>query len=413
MLPRVLRGRGVCVEVKRQSVHAAPRISFPFLAAVVQRSLSSSASPPRRKKPAVPLHASPPDEVDLAERPKRALDMKVDRAAPPKTPAKNMLDPKEFFDKRAGSRGNSELDAKVSELLGHDEELPLWLRYTAEDLERANVSVDMFGRPVIAADRPESWQFAPRGADATRQRFGLRRESGEPVAPPLLFRSKFALQYVLPTIAFMSGWRTKRAQYQMMTRRLVNKMRAHADRDAVLDLFYLPDTFQSWFSVNIVHLWMVLVRLRKIEERSMRNVPQMVFDHFWRDTETECLEQGRISSPFVLSKHMRYIEKQYYGCVISYDEGLVVDDAKLAEAFWRNIYHMQAVDARRLNEIVAYVRRELAHLDSIPDDVLFDPRERIFQDPEPTVSLDAADVLDGGISLSQHIAAATGDDSSV
>ncbi len=59
---------------------------------------------------------------------------------------------------------------------------------------------------------------------------------------------------------------------------------------------------------------------------------------------------------------------QYYGVSLAYDEGINSDDAILASALWRNMTGMKGMPSETLL-LVQYVRSQVAHIDSLSDDV--------------------------------------------
>lgn len=47
----------------------------------------------------------------------------------------------------------------------------------------------------------------------------------------------------------------------------------------------LPPTFQSWFTITNLHVWMAIVRLRALPSSHGRHFVQALIDHFFFDVE--------------------------------------------------------------------------------------------------------------------------------
>lgn len=133
----------------------------------------------------------------------------------------------------------------------------------------------------------------------------------------------------------------------------------------------LPDTFQSWFIVLHLHIWMCLVRL-KAEGADGRFMYKKLVEMMWFDVEERMKNLGTIDS-VVVRDNLRVLVKQFYGLTIALDEGLLCDDTVLATALWRNMfYNKKSTDAEALGRLVEYVRKNVQHLESLSaDDLLY------------------------------------------
>jgi len=91
----------------------------------------------------------------------------------------------------------------------------------------------------------------------------------------------------------------------------------------------LTDTFQTWFCVTQLHVWMMVVRLRA-EGDTGKDVARMVVEYFVNDLELRISNKGvRTSSA------LKELMSQYHGVSLAYDEGIYSDDSVLAAALWR------------------------------------------------------------------------------
>ncbi|XP_012866563.1 PREDICTED: ubiquinol-cytochrome-c reductase complex assembly factor 1 isoform X4 [Dipodomys ordii] len=98
----------------------------------------------------------------------------------------------------------------------------------------------------------------------------------------------------------------------------------------------MPDTFNSWFLITLLHVWMCLVRMKQ-EGRSGKYMCRIIVHFMWEDVE----QRGRIMG------------------------GILSDDHGLAAALWRTFFNQQCEDPRQLELLVEYVRKQMQYLDSI------------------------------------------------
>lgn len=131
----------------------------------------------------------------------------------------------------------------------------------------------------------------------------------------------------------------------------------------------LPDTFQSWFIILHLHIWMCLVRL-KAEGKDGRYMYRKLVEMMWHDVEERMKNLGKIDSVAVRD-NLRVLTKQFYGLTIAFDEGLLCDDNVLAAALWRNFFHnKKQTDAEVLARMVEYIRKNVQHLETYSRDHL-------------------------------------------
>ncbi|KAM5541907.1 hypothetical protein V8D89_004636 [Ganoderma adspersum] len=136
---------------------------------------------------------------------------------------------------------------------------------------------------------------------------------------------------------------------------------------------HLPPTFQSWFTITNLHVWLLTVRLRALPAPLGTNYVQGLIDHFFLDIEdrvrtilqpvspnsiapaqnlrpytsrsefyTVANGQGKPrpkgSTPErLVTRQMKIFKEQWAGMGMSFDYGLVHSDGELAAAVWRNL----------------------------------------------------------------------------
>lgn len=125
----------------------------------------------------------------------------------------------------------------------------------------------------------------------------------------------------------------------------------------------LPDSFQSWFLIAHLHVWLFMVRLKR-EGPDGEYLIRQVVSTFWYDVEHR-MRAMEVYSSLGASRNFRELVQQFYGLTLAYEEGLLSSDKHLAAAFWRNmVFDREETDPRRLATMVEYVRRQVQHMDT-------------------------------------------------
>jgi cytochrome b pre-mRNA-processing protein 3 len=118
----------------------------------------------------------------------------------------------------------------------------------------------------------------------------------------------------------------------------------------------VPDTMEGRFDMIVLHLALVMRRLRAADP-APRETVQRLFDHFCRDLDDNLREMG--ISDIAVPKEMQKLGEAFYGRATAYDRALdngPVD--ALAAALNRNVYG-RADEAERDQpaRLAAYVQR--------------------------------------------------------
>lgn len=124
----------------------------------------------------------------------------------------------------------------------------------------------------------------------------------------------------------------------------------------------MPDTFNSWFLITLLHVWMCLVRMKQ-EGRTGKYMCRIIVHFMWEDVE----QRGRVMgvNSYILKKNMALMTNNFYAAVLGYDEGILSDDHGLAAALWRTFFNQKCEDPRQLELLVEYVRKQMQYLDSM------------------------------------------------
>jgi cytochrome b pre-mRNA-processing protein 3 len=130
-------------------------------------------------------------------------------------------------------------------------------------------------------------------------------------------------------------------------------------------------TFQSWSQVTILHMWMLMARMRALDKNRVKIWQQHFVDHFFYDAEDKMAKRYGITSSSQRSGYMKDLFHQYRGMTLAFDEGLVKGDAILATALWRNIFDAsEDVDIEAMAMVTSYVRRAVSKLGTVDDEVI-------------------------------------------
>jgi cytochrome b pre-mRNA-processing protein 3 len=129
-------------------------------------------------------------------------------------------------------------------------------------------------------------------------------------------------------------------------------------------LFYrdlgVPDTVNGRFDLLLLHLWLLLRRLRSAEGGP--GLSQALFDHFCNDMDSNLREMG--VGDLAVPKRMQAFGEAFYGRAAAYDLAVEDGDEALASAICKNILNGQRVEqARRLAAYAGAASARLAQTD--------------------------------------------------
>ncbi len=133
-------------------------------------------------------------------------------------------------------------------------------------------------------------------------------------------------------------------------------------------LFYrdlgVPDTVNGRFDLLVLHLWMVLRRMRPMQDAA--GLSQALFDRFCDDMDGNLREMG--VGDVTVPKRMRAFGEAFYGRVAAYDLALEAGREPLAEALCKNVLNGERIDAAR--QLAVYAEAALAHLAGLEETTL-------------------------------------------
>jgi cytochrome b pre-mRNA-processing protein 3 len=121
----------------------------------------------------------------------------------------------------------------------------------------------------------------------------------------------------------------------------------------------VPDTVNGRFDLLVLHLWLLLRRLRSVEGSA--TLSQGLFDRFCEDMDANLREMG--VGDLSVPKRMQAFGEAFYGRSKAYDAALAAGSEALAQALCRNVLNGEGMEnARRLAN---YVEVGIARLDQL------------------------------------------------
>jgi cytochrome b pre-mRNA-processing protein 3 len=147
-------------------------------------------------------------------------------------------------------------------------------------------------------------------------------------------------------------------------------------------LFYrdlgVPDTVNGRFDLLVLHLWMVLRRLKSAPAGT--DLRQALFDHFCNDMDANLRELG--VGDLTVPKRMQAFGEAFYGRSAAYDLALAEGAEPLAQALCKNILNGSQIDKAR--SLARYVEQSIGVLDGLDEAAL---RRGSWQFPLPAGSV--------------------------
>jgi cytochrome b pre-mRNA-processing protein 3 len=118
----------------------------------------------------------------------------------------------------------------------------------------------------------------------------------------------------------------------------------------------VPDTVNGRFDLLVLHLWMVLRRLRSTEDGA--NLAQMLFDRFCDDMDANLREMG--VGDLTVPKRMQAFGEAFYGRAAAYDQALSSGREPLALALRKNILDQEGIE--KAGRLAIYTEEAIAAL---------------------------------------------------
>jgi cytochrome b pre-mRNA-processing protein 3 len=133
-------------------------------------------------------------------------------------------------------------------------------------------------------------------------------------------------------------------------------------------LFYrdmgVSDTVNGRFDLLVLHLWMVLRRLKSTEGGV--DLAQALFDHFCDDMDANLREMG--VGDLAVPKRMQAFGEAFYGRAAAYDLALASGREPLAQALCKNILNGEGIETAE--RLAAYAEAAIASLAALDETTL-------------------------------------------
>jgi len=140
----------------------------------------------------------------------------------------------------------------------------------------------------------------------------------------------------------------------------------------------VPDTVDGRFDLLILHLWMVLRRLKVLDGGV--ELSQALFDRFCADMDDNLREMG--VGDLTVPKRMQAFGEAFYGRTAAYDLALAGGEEPLAQALCKNILNGQGIESAR--GLARYTQAAIAALSRLDKVAMLDPSVlKSWKFPEP------------------------------
>lgn len=148
------------------------------------------------------------------------------------------------------------------------------------------------------------------------------------------------------------------------TRRAAARLYALAVEQARSPVFYrrggVPDTLDGRFDLVVLHVWLLLLRLRRVGasvrlQRALQETAIADYDRSLRELGVGDLSVGR---------RVRQMARAQAGRFRAYDDSLE-DDAALRDALARNLWRGDPPAGARIDALAKEIRRQHLHLESL------------------------------------------------
>ncbi|XP_013413465.1 ubiquinol-cytochrome-c reductase complex assembly factor 1-like [Lingula anatina] len=135
-----------------------------------------------------------------------------------------------------------------------------------------------------------------------------------------------------------------------------------------LQEFDLEDSFETWATLTMLHMWLLAVRINRPGEDLNYNVKtykENFGELFMEDVENRLKALGR---EIITLAERDEAKEHFWGLfqhmLLGMDEGMLSDDKCLAGAIWRHVFHVKPKEPEHLASMVEYVRKQIYHLDN-------------------------------------------------
>lgn len=130
----------------------------------------------------------------------------------------------------------------------------------------------------------------------------------------------------------------------------------------------VPDTFDGRFDMLILHVFLLLHRLRA-EGKAGAGLGQKLFDVTFAHLDQSLREMG--AGDLGVGKRVKAMARAFYGRAAAYDAALEESSGALTQALVRNVYGRAAPKPAEVERLARYVRAAAERLEAQPSAQLY------------------------------------------
>jgi cytochrome b pre-mRNA-processing protein 3 len=152
---------------------------------------------------------------------------------------------------------------------------------------------------------------------------------------------------------------------------LYGQVMAAARHPAFFGKFTLSDNFETRFDLLVVHMFLILTRLKREGQRAlMRALTEYMVD----DLDRSLREMG--IGDVGVAKRMKKLMSAFYGRVVAYEKAMAsTDEKEILRALDRNLFAASDTDLPRLTSMRAYLWEQQKRLAALSLMEITDGRE--------------------------------------
>lgn len=123
----------------------------------------------------------------------------------------------------------------------------------------------------------------------------------------------------------------------------------------------LPDTLDGRFDLLVLHVFLVLHRLKR-ERAQTAELSQALFDLMFQNMDESLREMG--AGDMGVGRRIKAMAEGFYGRSLAYERALAEGEAALEDCVRRNLYGAGEPSPAQVAAVAGYIGREVAALDA-------------------------------------------------
>lgn len=155
----------------------------------------------------------------------------------------------------------------------------------------------------------------------------------------------------------------RRRPHRAAAHRLYVAAADQSRRPSLYETYRIPDTLEGRFDSLILHVFLILHRLRRQGDAALE-LGHEVVEVLVADMDRTLRETG--IADVGVGKRVKTMLRAFYGRIGAYDSGLAETEGALEDALMRNIYRGDAPGPDVVAALARYVRRQAAALSAQP-----------------------------------------------